>query len=251
MSGSVSETARPAHRAMTDGRVRFAAMVDQEQRHAIRGADLAVWQSGSGNRDLVFVHGFQNDHTAWRPLVERLDADRYRFTSFDLLGCGASGAADTWERCTIDEYGADLTAVCDLLDIDRPVVLGHSVGAATILSAALATPRRFAGLVLIAPASTTGLDFLPDESSFDALAHPTPEQRRALARAAFRRPPPEEDFRNLMAVLELASPEHIEGAARAMRMFTCQPDLVALDVPSILICGDRDRHVPLRNHLAG
>jgi len=54
-----------------------------------------------------------------------------------------------------------------------------------------------------------------------------------------------------MAVLELASPEHIEGAARAMRMFTCQPDLVALDVPSILICGDRDRHVPLRNHLAG
>jgi len=160
MSGSVSETARPAHRAMSDGRVRFAAMVDQEQRHAIRGADLALWQSGSGDRDLVFVHGFPNDHTAWRPLVERLDADRYRFTSFDLLGCGASGAADTWERCTIDEYGADLTAVCDLLDIDRPIVLGHSVGAATILSAALATPRRFAGLVLIAPASTTGLGFL-------------------------------------------------------------------------------------------
>jgi sigma-B regulation protein RsbQ len=35
-----------------------------------------------------------------------------------------------------------------------------------------------------------------------------------------------------------------------MRTFTCQPDLLALDVPSLLICGDRDRHVPLRNHLA-
>jgi sigma-B regulation protein RsbQ len=220
------------------------------RRQMIRGADLAVWQSGTGDRDLVFVHGFQNDHTAWRPLLDRLDEGRYRFTSYDLLGCGASGAAGKWERCTIDEYGADLTALCDVLDLDRPVMLGHSLGGAVILSAALANPGRFAGAVLVAPASTTGLDFLPDEASFDALAHPTREQQRVLARAAFRRPPPEEAFRELMAVTELASPEHIEGAARAMRTFTCQPDLLALDVPSLLVCGDRDRHVPLRNHLA-
>jgi pimeloyl-ACP methyl ester carboxylesterase len=56
--------------------------------------------------------------------------------SFDLLGCGASGWADSWKRCTIDEYGADLTALCDRLDIDRPVVIGHSLGAPT-------TPDRF------------------------------------------------------------------------------------------------------------
>ena len=198
----------------------------------------------------MFVHGFQNNHTAWRPLVERLAEDRYRCTSFDLVGCGASKGADTWERCTIDEYGADLIALCDTLDIDRPVVIGHSLGGAIILNAALAYPGRFAGLVLVAPASTTGLDFLPDESSFDSLARPTREQQHALARAAFRRPPPEEDFRELMSVIELASPEHIEGAARAMRTFTCQPDLAAIDVPSILVCGDRDRHVPVRNHLA-
>jgi len=84
-------------------------------------------------------------------------------------------------------------------------VLGHSLGAATILSAALARPGRFAGMVLVAPASTTGLDFLPDEASFEALFHPTREQQRALARAAFRRPPPEDDLRELMAILELAS----------------------------------------------
>jgi sigma-B regulation protein RsbQ len=220
------------------------------RRRMIRGADLAVWQSGTGDRDLVFVHGFQNDHTAWRPLVQRLDEDRYRFTSYDLLGCGASGTADTWERCTIDEYGADITALCDVLNLDRPVVLGHSLGAAIILRAALVNRGRFAGLVLVAPASTTGLDFLPDEASFDALAHPTREQQHALARAAFRRPPPEEALRDLIAVIESASPEHIEGAARAMRTFTCQPDLHALDVPSLVVCGDRDRHVPLRNHLA-
>lgn len=124
------------------------------QRHVIRGADLAVRQTGKGGRDLVFVHGFQNDHTTWRSLMERLDEDRYRFTSYDLVGCGASGRADTWERCTIDEYGADLIALCDRLGIDRPVVIGHSLGAAAILSAALTSPGRFAGAVLVAPAST-------------------------------------------------------------------------------------------------
>ena len=53
-----------------------------------------------------------------------------------------------------------------------------------------------------------------------------------------------------MAVLESASPEHIEGAARSMRTFRCQGDLVAVAVPTLVVCGDRDRHVPLRNHLA-
>lgn len=220
------------------------------QRYLIRAAELAVWQSGTGSDDLVFVHGFQNDHAVWRPLIERLDGQRYRFTSFDLLGCGDSDNADTWQRCTIDEYGADLIALCDTLEIDRPVVFGHSLGGGVVLSAALACPDRFAGVVLVAPTSTTGLDFLPDEASFTALAHPTPDQQRALARSAYRRPLPEDEFREIIAMVQRASPEHIEGGARSMRAFTCQPQLAAVTVPTILICGDRDRHMPIRNHLA-
>ena len=128
------------------------------QRQEIRGAQIAVWQSGTGAQDLVFVHGFQNDHTSWRPLIDRLDATRYRSTSFDLVGCGLSSEADTWERCTIDQYATDLLALCDTLELHRPVAVGHSLGAATVMAAALASPGRFAGLVLIAPASTTGLE---------------------------------------------------------------------------------------------
>jgi sigma-B regulation protein RsbQ len=216
----------------------------------IRGADLAVGQAGRGDRDLVFVHGFQNDHSAWQPLIERLDQDRYRFTSFDLLGCGASAGPPGWQRCTIDEYAADLTALCDALGIDRPVVIGHSLGAAVALTAALADRRRFAAAILVAPASTSGLDFLPDEASFGALARPSRDQQAALARAAFRHAPAEENFRQLVAVIERASAGHIEGAARSMRTFTPQAQLATLDLPSIVVCGDRDRHVPLRNHLA-
>ena len=198
----------------------------------------------------MFVHGFQNDHTAWGPLVDRLDQDRYRFTRFDLAGCGASERPATWQRCTIDEYGADLTALCDRRGMERPVVIGHSLGGAIALSAALEDPERFAGIVLVAPASTSGLDFLSEEGA-EALANPTQEQRFAFARAAFRQPAPEDYLRDLLSAVESASPEHIEGAGRAMGAFTRQSELAALGaLPTLLICGDRDKHIPLRNHLA-
>ena len=85
----------------------------------------------------MLVHGFQNDHTAWDPFVERVDLDAHRVTAFDLVGCGASASGDTWERCTIGQYAEDLLAICEALGLVRPVLIGHSLGGATVLEAAL------------------------------------------------------------------------------------------------------------------
>jgi pimeloyl-ACP methyl ester carboxylesterase len=218
-------------------------------RLAVRDAVIAFEQIGTGGTDVVLVHGFQNDRTAWDPFVARCDTGRFRITRFDLVGCGDSSPAKAWSRCTIDEYALDLSAVCDALRLAAPIAIGHSLGGGTALRAALRQPDRFAGLVLVAPVSTTGLDFLPD-GAFEGLVRPTVEQQRGLARAAFRRSPSPGDFEALMAVIARATPEHIEGAARSMRDFRCQAELASLKPPALLVCGDRDRHVPLRNHLA-
>ena len=219
------------------------------ERLQVRDAEIAVYQVGSG-RDMVAVHGFQNDHSAWDPLVERLDQSRFRVTTIDLVGCGSSSGASSWERCTIGEYAADAIAVCDAVGLRSPVAIGHSLGGAIVLDAALHQPARFSATVLVAPASTSGMDFLPDEAAFEALAHPTPDQQRALAGAAFRYPLADGDFAALLAVVARATAEHIEGAATSMRDFVRQDELHALAVRALLVCGDRDRHVPLRNHLA-
>jgi len=224
-------------------------MTAAEQRLAIRDAEIAVQQVGHG-ADLVAVHGFQNDHSAWDPFVARLDLDRFRVTTFDVVGCGDSGGAGSWERCTIAEYAADLVAICDELQLAAPVAIGHSLGGAIVLEAALTWPHRLRALVLVAPASTSGLDFVPDDAAFEVLVHPTPEQQRQLALAAFRHRPGDAELDQLLAVIARARPEHIEGAARSMRAFERQGHLGALHVPALLLCGDRDRHVPLRNHLA-
>jgi len=215
----------------------------------VRGARIAFEQRGTGERDLVLVHGFQNDRSAWDPFVARLDGERFRATRFDLVGCGRSARPEVASRCTIAEYARDLAALCDQLDLAAPVLVGHSLGGGTSLRAALDAPGRYAGLVLVAPVSTTGLDFLP-KGAFESLCRPTFDQQRALALAAFRRPPAPADLEALLAVIARATPEHIEGAARAMRDFRCQDELARLALPTLLVSGDRDRHVPLRNHLA-
>jgi sigma-B regulation protein RsbQ len=104
-------------------------------------------------------------------------------------------------------------------------------------------------LVLVAPVSTSALDFVAPER-FDALCHPTRDEQVALARAAFRHPPGAAELDALLAVIARATPEHIEGAARSMCDFTIAPELAALETRVLLLAGDRDSHVPLRNHLA-
>jgi pimeloyl-ACP methyl ester carboxylesterase len=219
------------------------------ERASIRGQTLAIRREGTGPEQLVLVHGFQNDASAWQPFVDRLDLDRFTVTRFDLVGCGASSRPATHERCTIDEYAQDLLALCDQAGLARPIAVGHSLGGGTVLRAALDRPGAFRGVVLVAPVSTTGLDFVPPER-FGALSHPTRDEQVALARAAFRQPPAPAELDALMAVIDRATPEHIEGAARSMRDFTVGPELAAMDERVLLVCGDRDSHVPLRNHLA-
>jgi sigma-B regulation protein RsbQ len=217
------------------------------ERVSIRGETLAVHRDGAGPESLVLVHGFQNDASAWQPFVDRLDLDRFTVTRFDLAGCGASSRPATSARCTIDEYALDLLAVCEHQGLARPVAIGHSLGGGTVLRAALDRAGAFRAMVLVAPVSTSGLDFVAPER-FGALSHPTREQQAELARAAFRYPPA--DLGPLLAVIERATPEHIEGAAGSMRDFTIAPELATLDGRVLLVCGDRDNHVPLRNHLA-
>jgi sigma-B regulation protein RsbQ len=215
-------------------------------RHA--DVELAYRVGGDGPVPAVFLHGFQNAGDTWSATVAAFE---HELTSLvpDLVGCGQSGAPASSRRCTIEAYAEDLGALIDHIGLDRPALVGHSLGAGIALRFALDRPGGTRGLILVSPISTRGLDFLPADR-FDGLAHPTPEDQAALARAAFHRPPTPAQIDEVMGMVRLASPHHIEGAAVAMRDFIVEAELGGLRVPTLVIAGDRDRHVPLKNHLA-
>ncbi len=107
------------------------------------GAPISWWQRGEGETALVFIHGWSCDHEFWR---EQVDAfDDYRIVTLDLPGHGASGGArEPWR---VFDYGADVAAVADALELERIVLVGHSMGGLVALAAAAELEGRVLGVV--------------------------------------------------------------------------------------------------------
>lgn len=97
---------------------------------------------------LVCVHGAASSSVIFIDVVRRL-SQRRRVVAPDLPGHGQS---DRWQppaQVSIDLYRDAVGTVCAALEIERAVLLGHSMGALVCLAAAAAWPERVAGLVLV------------------------------------------------------------------------------------------------------
>ncbi|MEU1004745.1 alpha/beta fold hydrolase [Streptomyces tibetensis] len=101
---------------------------------------------------LLLAHGFGCDQNMWRLVVPAL-AERYRVVLFDYVGAGGSDlAAWSEERySSLQGYAADVVDVCEELDLDRAVFVGHSVSAMVGVLAAQAAPERIGALVMVTP----------------------------------------------------------------------------------------------------
>jgi pimeloyl-ACP methyl ester carboxylesterase len=106
-------------------------------------------EAGSG-RPLVFVHGLGGQLGNFTyALLDRL-SDRFRVVLIDRPGSGHSPRS--W-RAPADLPGqADtILGVIRHLGLERPIVVGHSLGGAVALALGLDHPRLVGGLALIAP----------------------------------------------------------------------------------------------------
>lgn len=117
----------------------------------IRAAGLHLHgvSSGRGGPPLLLLHGYLSSTSIWSAATSRL-AEEVRTVAIDLPGCGYS------ERPLDAPYDlpwlADaVLAAMDALDLDRPVLGGHSFGAALALHLAARVPNRIAGLLLVSP----------------------------------------------------------------------------------------------------
>jgi pimeloyl-ACP methyl ester carboxylesterase len=131
------------------------------------GVRLAGDDAGEGV-PVVLLHGL----TASRRYVvmgsRALERSGHRVITYDARGHGRSTPAPDPAAYGYDDLADDMVSVLDRLGVERAVLAGASMGAHTLLRAALRSPERVAGVVVITPA------FDPDaRASFehwDALA---------------------------------------------------------------------------------
>jgi pimeloyl-ACP methyl ester carboxylesterase len=109
---------------------------------------LKIEDAGQGE-SLVLLHGL----TATRRYVLQgsrlLQREGYRVVSYDARAHGESDPDDGYEYA---DLAADLVSVLGAHAIERAVLIGHSMGAATAIRVALEHPERVHGLVQITPA---------------------------------------------------------------------------------------------------
>ena len=116
------------------------------------GVDLQYYRTGEGP-PLVMAHGFYDNGRCWAPLMTDL-ADDYDVVTYDARGHGRSDAPET--GYDVENRVADLVGLLDALDLDDPVLVGHSMGGATVAWAAAEHPGLPRALVLEDPAGLYG-----------------------------------------------------------------------------------------------
>lgn len=101
---------------------------------------------------MMFAHGFGCDQTMWRHVWPAFQDD-HRIVLFDHAGAnGADASTFDLERYgTLTAYAHDIVALCEELDLQHVILVGHSVGAMIGALACIAAPQRFAALVMVSP----------------------------------------------------------------------------------------------------
>ncbi len=103
-------------------------------------------REGRGKPTVVFVHGFGCARSDWDRQVAHLRG-RFETVALDLGGHGTTPGTSAHER--IETHGRDVAALLAELDIERAILVGHSMGCRVVTHAMTEARARVAGLVLV------------------------------------------------------------------------------------------------------
>lgn len=130
---------------------------DQMERAEINGAELAIYDGGSGE-PVVFIHGTMEDECA-AVLKEPALANSYRLIHYHRRGWGDSECLEA--PVSIEQQAADCRAVMQRLGVGRAHIAGQSYGGVIALQLALDAPDAVRSLAVMEPALPSVLGNAP------------------------------------------------------------------------------------------
>lgn len=120
----------------------------QEGNVEANGVKLHYYRTGGAKPPLVLAHGITDSGLCFDRVARALEDD-YDLIMVDARGHGHSDKPESGYSPT--DHAADLAGLIDGLGLDRPGVIGHSMGASTATDLAAGWPDRVRGLVLEDP----------------------------------------------------------------------------------------------------
>jgi len=152
LAGETAIAARHLRQAVTSDERAWEWLGDDADLDALRSVPGAVptkttvgplhVERAAAGRPVVLLHAGIADSRMWDPQWVEWPS-RFDVVRLDLRGFGRSGRPEG-----SFSHAADVLAVLDALELERPVLLGASFGAGIALDLAAAHPDRVSGLVL-------------------------------------------------------------------------------------------------------
>lgn len=215
-------------------------------------------EMGQGDT-LLLLHGAGGSTHSYRSLMPLL-AQRYRVVAIDLPGQGFSQLGAR-HRCGLQAMSEDIALLCQHEALSPVAIIGHSAGGAVALdlsrrllsprgqmpavigiNAALGTFEGFAGVLF--PVFAKLLAALPFSARMFSAASASPDRIQALIGSTGSKLDAEglDLYRRLVA-----DRDHVDGTLLMMAQWDLTPlleTLPTIEIPCLLIAGDRDGTVP-------
>ena len=211
---------------------------------------LQYYEEGDGPETMVLVHGYASSAILWRYTIERLAASgNFRIVAINNRGAGDSERTGSEDDYTVQSFADDLYNTVSALGLSDFILVGHSMGGATVTQFAVNHRDMLLGLVLLNSAPLAGR----------ILADNWEEELRAsfadggLTRGdmGFQGPHITQDFVDEVNRIILRNPiERAIGGRRSMGALRLRERLGEITVPTMVIGGDRDTTVGVDNIVA-
>lgn len=249
---------------------RRGLLTDAKEAVSADGTRIAYYTAYGAGQDapvVVLANGLGGPRLAWRALVEYL-GDRYRFVTWDYRGLYASGRPPVSDRAaySVPRHVDDLAAIVAAERIERAALVGWSMGVQVCIETFRQLPGLARSLVLLSGTFGRPLD----------TAVPTPLGRRLAGKAieaAERYAVPltravrsiagqpefvgwlkragmmaetvdESEFAEVVGMFATLDIEAFAKNLRALGEHDAERLLPVIDVPTLVITGDRDRMTP-------
>jgi len=210
----------------------------------IESTKISCWTNTENvdaqKNNLVFIHGSGGNYSVWSHQYGKLHK-RYNIAAVNLPGHGPSEGDG---EQTIQNYCDWMRKILAALGLTKPVLVGHSLGAAIALDFALRYPSDIAGIVCIGaglkmPVNAFFLEYLQ--------THPPDipaEIIDLICKFSLAKENRERLSGPLRKSLALSRVDVLYGDLLACNTLDLSHDAARISVPVFIVCGAEDKMTP-------
>lgn len=221
----------------------------------LRKNSVRIIGNEGAEKTLILVHGFGNDQTAWHKIVPAFSND-YRIVLLDNVGASELNRGDfipnRYQK--LEKYADDLLDVCDALQIEGAILIGHSAGAMISVLSGVRAPECFSKIVLIGASPR----YLNDDQYFggftnadirdiyEAIQQDHSEWAAAFSQMAMQNPDKPELAEHFAETIRAIPTDQVLTVLHSILQTDYRDVVSKLKIPTLIIQAQDDAFVPMQ-----